>query len=97
MPEQTNKFYCRVNFYRYDMEGNRIGFSRKNKTCLEVIKLKVVKGLMNDTEIGTLYFGDGTYVGPFPFSKWNPKGNAATVASNYAKWLYGRKKEASNA
>ncbi|MBQ9226539.1 MAG: hypothetical protein IJ177_10205 [Fibrobacter sp.] len=83
----SDKFTCWINFWRYDEKGNRIGFPRKEKLRLEVTGLKVEEGLTNHSA-ATLYFADGTHVGPFKYSKWYPSSRVACIASNYSKWLY---------
>ena len=85
---ERRAFGCWINFWRYDKDGNRVGFPRKTKLRLEVIGLKVQKGL-SGKDLATLYFEDGTHVGPFPYSKWYPNSRVAVIASGYEKFKYG--------
>lgn len=81
------KFTVYVNFYRYDGEGRKVTFPRKEKLRLEVVGLRVFRGRMNRTE-ARLEFEDGTHVDIPKYSKWNPSTKVAQIAANYEKWLY---------
>lgn len=89
MPKnEGNAFTVWVNFYRFDDEGNRISFPRKEKLRLEVVEVEVSVGLYAKKK-ATIRFADGTHVGPFDFiSKWDVRNRKQQVAADYMKWLW---------